>query len=412
MRAGESWSRGGTAEGRVSLGRSGSEEETCRLFEAFFDADEEGDGFLAIDEPVVVAHGEVHHGADFDLAIDGDGTLLDGVHAEDSALWRIEDGRAEETAVDAAVGDGEDTALEVFDGDFAVAGLDGVVGEVFFGLAEGFLIAVAEDWDDEAFFGADGDADVEVIIEDDVIAIDAAVDLGDGFEGFGDGLDEEGHEAEFDPVTGDEAVLEELAEIHDLRHVDLVKGGEDGGGVLRVDEMGGDFAAEGRHPLAGGAAGVVEDDGGGGGDWFGDDGEVDFGGSGGGGWRWGGGSGWGRGGFRGGGRGRSRGGSWGWGGGWGAFGDGADDGADFDFFAGWGGDLESAGGFGLEFGGDLIGVDGDEEVADLDGVAVIFVPCGDDGAGDGFAGVGDFDFEGHGGKRWGRAWSPVRLPWS
>jgi hypothetical protein len=40
------------------------------------------------------------------------------------------------------------------------------------------------------------------------------------------------------------------------------------------------------------------------------------------------------------------------------------------------------------------------------------VPCGDDGAGDGFAGVGDFDFEGHGGKRWGRAWSPVRLPWS
>jgi hypothetical protein len=64
--------------------------------------------------------------------------------------------------------------------------------------------------------------------------------------------------------------------------------------------------------------------------------------------------------------------------------------------------LESAGGFGLEFSGDLIGVDGDDEVADLDGVAVIFVPCGDDGAGDGFAGVGDFDFEGHDGKRKGR----------
>ena len=112
-------------------------------------------------------------------------------------------------------------------------------------MAEGCLIAVAEDWDDEAFFGTDGDADVEVVIEDDVIAVDAAVDLGDGFEGFGDGLDEEGHEAELDPVAGDEAVLEELTEIHDLRHVDLIEGGEDGGGVLRVDEVGGDFAAEG-----------------------------------------------------------------------------------------------------------------------------------------------------------------------
>ncbi len=82
-----------------------------RVLEAVLDADEEGDGFLAVDQAVVVAEGEIHHRADDDLAVEGDRALLDGVHAEDAALGRIEDRGAEQRAVGAAVGDGEHAAL-------------------------------------------------------------------------------------------------------------------------------------------------------------------------------------------------------------------------------------------------------------------------------------------------------------
>ena len=61
------------------------------IFQRFLDADEEGDGFLAVDEAVVVAEREIHHRADDDLAVDGDRALLDRVHAEDAALRRVED---------------------------------------------------------------------------------------------------------------------------------------------------------------------------------------------------------------------------------------------------------------------------------------------------------------------------------
>jgi hypothetical protein len=74
-------------------------------------------------QAVIVAEGEIHHRADDDLAVDGDGALGDGVQAEDGALRRIDDGGRQHRAEDAAVGDGEDAALEVGEGDLALAGL-------------------------------------------------------------------------------------------------------------------------------------------------------------------------------------------------------------------------------------------------------------------------------------------------
>ena len=43
---------------------------------------------------MIIAQRQIHHGTDDHLSIEGDGTLLNGVHAEDAALWRIEDRRA------------------------------------------------------------------------------------------------------------------------------------------------------------------------------------------------------------------------------------------------------------------------------------------------------------------------------
>ena len=91
----------------------------------FLDPDEEGDGFPSVEDTVIVGQGEVHHGTDLDLAVDGDWLVLDGVETEDGGLGEVDDGSAHERAKDAAVADGEGAAGHVFDGEFVVTCLEG-----------------------------------------------------------------------------------------------------------------------------------------------------------------------------------------------------------------------------------------------------------------------------------------------
>src|ERR1051326_7845490 len=91
----------------IRLATSLFEQQSSRIFDQLFDADEELDRFRAVDDAVVVGQRHVHHRADLDLAVDGDGTVLDGVQPEDADLRRIEDRRAEERPEDTAVGDRE-----------------------------------------------------------------------------------------------------------------------------------------------------------------------------------------------------------------------------------------------------------------------------------------------------------------
>ena len=100
------------------------EEHLPGVLDHLLDLDKEGDGLAAVEDAVVVGQGEVHHGADLDLAVDGDGLVLDGVQAEDGGLGQVDDGGAHEGAEDAAVGDGEGAAGHVFDGELVVAGLE------------------------------------------------------------------------------------------------------------------------------------------------------------------------------------------------------------------------------------------------------------------------------------------------
>src|SRR5690606_31295349 len=64
--------------------RPGSEpqQHPVRILELVLDVHQEQHGILAVDDAVVVAQGDVHHRRDHDLAVLGDRTLLDGVHAE------------------------------------------------------------------------------------------------------------------------------------------------------------------------------------------------------------------------------------------------------------------------------------------------------------------------------------------
>ena len=99
------------------------EQHALRVLEAFLDAHQELHRFAAVDQAVIVAQGEVHHGADHDLIVHDDGPFLNAVHPQNRGLRRVENRRAEHRAEDAAVGDGEGSAHHVGGCDLAFAGL-------------------------------------------------------------------------------------------------------------------------------------------------------------------------------------------------------------------------------------------------------------------------------------------------
>ncbi len=204
---------------------------------------------------MIVAQREVHHRTNHDLSINRDRALLDTVHPENPRLRRIDDRGAEERSVDPAVRDRKNATLKIWQTELAVAGLRCVIDDVFLDLGKTLLITVADHGDDEALLRADRDTDVVEVVLDDLFPLDPAIHRRDGLERFDDGLDEEGHEADFHPVAGGEIVLKALAQVHHRAHVDLVEGRENGGLMLGVDEVGGDLAAQRRHLLPRGALG-------------------------------------------------------------------------------------------------------------------------------------------------------------
>src|SRR5579885_1026269 len=74
------------------------------VLDALLDPHQELRRLSAVDQPVIITECQVHHRADHDRVVDHDGPLLDGVHAEDRALRRVEDGRTQHRPEDATVG--------------------------------------------------------------------------------------------------------------------------------------------------------------------------------------------------------------------------------------------------------------------------------------------------------------------
>jgi hypothetical protein len=183
------------------------EHQPFRILQAFLDAHQEGHRFLAVDDAVIVAERQVHHRPDHDLAADHDRPVLDLVHAENARLRRVEDRRRHQRPVNAAVGNRERAALHVRHRQLAVARGDAQPADILLDLGDRHLVGIAHDRHDEALFGADGDADMGIVLEDDVGAVDLGVDRGDFLQRVGHGLGEEAHEAELHAVLLLEHVL-------------------------------------------------------------------------------------------------------------------------------------------------------------------------------------------------------------
>src|SRR5579883_2285536 len=217
------------------------------FLDALLDADEERHGLAAVDDAVVVGKREVHHRTCLDLVADHHRAHLDLVHAQDRRLRRVEDRRRHQRAVNAAIRDRERAAREILDGELAVARLAAELADPLPDICEPHLIRVADHRHDEALAGADGDADVVMVLVDDVVALDLRVDRRQFLERHDAGLDEERHEAQAHAVLLLEAVAIALTERHHSRHVRLVEGGEHGSRVLGFLQALGDPLAEPRH---------------------------------------------------------------------------------------------------------------------------------------------------------------------
>lgn len=79
--------------------------------------------FPAVQQSVVVGESQVHHRADLNLAVDGNGSLLDGMETKNGTLGEVDDRGTHERAKNATVADGESTTGHILDGQLVVTSL-------------------------------------------------------------------------------------------------------------------------------------------------------------------------------------------------------------------------------------------------------------------------------------------------
>ncbi len=135
-------------------------------------------------------------------------------------------------------------AGEFFQRDLAFARLDRVRADVLLDVGIALQVRVAQHRHHQALFGRDRDADVVVLVIDDVIAFHRGVDRREFLQRFDGGLHEEGHEAELHAVLLLEAVLVLGAQVHHGLEVDLVERGELRLGLLGFEQALGDARAQ------------------------------------------------------------------------------------------------------------------------------------------------------------------------
>src|SRR5690554_4483951 len=172
------------------------------------------------------------------------------MYAQDGRLRRIDDGRGQHRPEDAAVGNGESSAGQLFKSQLAVAGSCAEVGDLLLDFSDGKLVGVTQDGYHQAARAAYGDADIEVAVIDDVLAVHRCIDNRIFLERGDSGLDEERCEAQLDSVFFLELILVFFTQIQDALHVDFVEGRQDGVIGLRLQQALGHTGTQAAHGYA------------------------------------------------------------------------------------------------------------------------------------------------------------------
>ena len=130
----------------------------------------------AVDEPMVVAERQIRHRPNRDRIVDDDRALLDRADAENRHLRLVDDRHAELRAELAGVGDGERAAVHFFRLELLRARPLGDVGDRAAQPEQVLLVGVLDDRHDQAALERDGDPEVDVLLVDDVVAVERGVD--------------------------------------------------------------------------------------------------------------------------------------------------------------------------------------------------------------------------------------------
>ncbi|GIX66211.1 RNA pseudouridine synthase superfamily protein [Babesia caballi] len=219
--------------------------EHLRLLDRLLDGDEELHRLPPVDEAVVVGERQVHDGPDHHGVVAHDAALEDGVHAQDRGLRRVDDGRAQQAAVDPAVGDGEGPAGHVGQRQLAFARQRRRVDQLLLQLRPGLALAVADHRDHEAGGRGHGDGDVHEVLGDDFVALDVGVHDGHLRQRHGGRLHVGGDEPQLHRRLP--RLVDLLAQGHDGAHVALVEGRQHHRGLLRLLQPLADALAHPRH---------------------------------------------------------------------------------------------------------------------------------------------------------------------
>lgn len=105
------------------LSKSAVQQQADGVLDDVLDTLEEGDGFTAINEAVIIGQGHIHDRPRQDLLVDHHGPLVDAVHAQDGRLRGVDDGCGQQAAIHPSIGDGEGAASHVVDANCPIPGL-------------------------------------------------------------------------------------------------------------------------------------------------------------------------------------------------------------------------------------------------------------------------------------------------
>src|SRR5687768_615900 len=150
------------------------------------------------------------------------------MQTQNADLWEIEDRRAEKRTKHAAICDRKCSAPQILDGQFTFLGFLYIILYALFDLRKRQAVCIADDRHNQPFRGANRHANVVVVLEDQLLAVDLRVDLRERSEGADGGFYKEGHKAQLDAVALLELLVMSFAYIHHCAHVDLVKGRQHG----------------------------------------------------------------------------------------------------------------------------------------------------------------------------------------
>mmetsp|Transcript_57421 Transcript_57421/g.122133 ORF Transcript_57421/g.122133 Transcript_57421/m.122133 type:complete len:305 (-) Transcript_57421:578-1492(-) len=156
-------------------------------------------------------------------------------------------GSAQHATEDAAVGDAEGTTFHIRHGHLVGFRFASELGEGFFNANQVKALDIADDRHDETSRSGSRKADVDVVAIDDLVLLDGGIHRGNLHQGVGGSLEKDGLQAEFAAVDLLEDVLVLLSHGHETGHVDLVEGGESGLSLLSALQVLGDGLSHAGH---------------------------------------------------------------------------------------------------------------------------------------------------------------------